>query len=65
MLILNAVLMILIVAVIVSLLGWAIISDRARVARLEHRYARRARRPSPARPAPAAHRQYGEAYEGA
>jgi hypothetical protein len=65
MLILNAVLMTLIVAVIVTLLGWAILSDRARVTSLERRYARRARRPVPARPASAARRRYGQAYEGA
>jgi hypothetical protein len=65
MLILNAVLMVLIVAAIVSLLGWAILSDRARVTSLERRYFLRARRHAPARPATAGRRQYGKVYEGA
>lgn len=64
MLILNAVLMTLIVVAIVSLLAWAILSDRARVTSLERRYARRARKPAPGRPAAASRRPHGEAYEG-
>jgi hypothetical protein len=59
MLILNAVLALAIVTAVVSLLGWGIVSDRARVGAIRRHATRRARHHASARPAYAEHRSFG------
>jgi hypothetical protein len=63
MLILNAVLAIAVLTAVLSLLGWGIVTDRAKAASVTHHASRRARAHASAQPAQSGYRGYGRAPE--